>query len=58
MSEKDQLRISDCFPFVQKNHYYIPKPMKAVSHERGQQHRSKSLKKLKYLPAEKSKEEY
>ena len=54
--EKDQLRISDCFPFVQKNHYYIPKPMKAVSHEQDSSTDRKAFKKLKYLPAEKLEE--
>ena len=54
--EKDQLRISDCFPFVQKNHYYIPKPMKAVSHEQDSSTDRKAFKKLKYLPVEKLEE--
>ena len=54
--DKDQLRISDCFPFLQKNHYYIPKPMKAVAHESDNSTDRKAFKKLKYLSVDKLEE--
>ncbi len=54
--DKDQLRISDCFPFLQKNRYYIPKPMKAVSHESDSSTDRKAFKKLKYLSIDKLEE--
>lgn len=54
--DKDQLRMSDCFPFLQKNRYYIPKPMRAVSHESDNNTDRKAFKKLKYLSVDKLEE--
>lgn len=51
--DNGQLRISDCFPFIEKTRYYIPKPMHVIEHDDGENIDRKALKKLKYLPIEK-----
>ncbi len=48
-----KLQFSDCFPFLQKNTYYIPKPMHAVPHDDAEPGTDrKAYKKLKYIPAD------
>lgn len=55
-AEANQLKVSDCFPFVKKNIYYIPKPMKAVAHDSDGITGRKAFKKLKYLSVDKLEE--
>lgn len=55
-TEADQLKLSDCFPFLEKNRYYIPKPMRTVVHDPVNVSDRKAFKKLKYVPVDKLEE--
>ena len=52
--QENQLLLSDAFPYINDNTYFLPKPIKQIVHgeNSGNSVIKKAYKKLKYIPAE------